>query len=73
MRFWKRKPRHIHEWRTVGYGGTGWTLIRCATCGNEEIATDPPAERWDAPTPNPLPSPGSDSIRRPRSDRRTTR
>ena len=30
------KP-HEHLWRTVGYGGAGWYLLRCDECGAEEI------------------------------------
>lgn len=32
------KHKHKHNWRTVGYGGAGWYLIRCDECGAEEIA-----------------------------------
>jgi len=28
--------RHRHAYRTVGYGGAGWHLLRC-DCGAEEI------------------------------------
>jgi hypothetical protein len=39
MRFWpKRRPKHRHEWVNLGYGGAGWHLIQCATCGEKEIA-----------------------------------
>ena len=31
-------PRHEHTWRTVGYGGAAWYLLRCDTCGAKEIA-----------------------------------
>ena len=31
-------PKHEHVWRTVGYGGAGWYLLRCDECGAEEIA-----------------------------------
>ena len=30
------KP-HEHLWRTVGYGGAGWYLLRCDKCGAKEI------------------------------------
>ena len=30
------KP-HEHVWRTVGYGGAGWHLLRCDECGAKEI------------------------------------
>ena len=33
----RTKP-HKHLWRTVGYGGAGWYLLRCDECGAEEIA-----------------------------------
>ena len=32
------RPKHEHTWRTVGYGGAGWYLLRCDECGAEEIA-----------------------------------
>ena len=32
------RPKHEHVWRTVGYGGAGWYLLRCDECGAEEIA-----------------------------------
>lgn len=35
---WRRKPKRQHDWRVVGYGGAGWCLTRCATCGKEDIA-----------------------------------
>lgn len=37
MWFIRRKPRHQHEWITVGYGGAGWYSLRCATCPATEI------------------------------------
>lgn len=30
-------PKCEHAWRTVGYGGAGWYLLRCDECGAEEI------------------------------------
>lgn len=33
----RRKPRHRHTYERVGYGGAGWSLYRCTTCGAEEI------------------------------------
>lgn len=36
-RWWHRKPRHRHSWeyrpRTIG----GWGIVRCTTCGAEDI------------------------------------
>ena len=32
-----RPKPHEHLWRTVGYGGAGWYLLRCDECGAEEI------------------------------------
>lgn len=29
----RRKPKRQRDWRVVGYGGAGWHLTRCATCG----------------------------------------
>ena len=34
---WLLKPAHRHTYRTVGYGGAGWYLLRCE-CGAVEIA-----------------------------------
>jgi len=39
VKFWRRKPRHVHQYVRVGYGGAGWWLFRCATCGATEIDT----------------------------------
>ncbi len=36
-RWWRRKPRHQHTYERVGYGGAGWSLYRCTTCGGTEI------------------------------------
>ena len=38
MNWFRRKPKHRHDWNVIGYGGCGWFLIRCATCGLEDIA-----------------------------------
>lgn len=40
IRLWRRKPRPAkrrHDYQRVGYGGAGWSLYRCATCGATEI------------------------------------
>ena len=31
------RPKHIHEWMLIGYGGAGWSLYRCDICGAEDI------------------------------------
>jgi hypothetical protein len=36
MRWLRRRPRHRHDFKRVGYGGAGWSLFRCV-CGAEEI------------------------------------
>lgn len=38
LRLGPKQPKHEHTWRTVGYGGAGWYLIRCDECGAKEIA-----------------------------------
>ena len=37
MRWFRRKPRHHHDWKCLGYGGAGWFFYRCTTCGKEDI------------------------------------
>lgn len=36
MRWLRRKARHRHNYKRIGYGGAGWWLLRCE-CGAEEI------------------------------------
>lgn len=36
-RLLRRRPRHVHQWVNVGYGGAGWHLLKCATCPAKEI------------------------------------
>lgn len=33
---WKRRAKHRHDWRVIGYGGAGWHVIAC-TCGARDI------------------------------------
>jgi hypothetical protein len=36
MRWLRRTPKHRHDFVRIGYGGSGWSLYRCA-CGEMEI------------------------------------
>lgn len=33
----KRANPCQHQWEARGYGGAGWTLLRCKLCGDTEI------------------------------------
>lgn len=37
MKFLHRKPKHQHDWVSIGYGGAGWFLLECSQCGAKEI------------------------------------
>ena len=36
----KRANPCRHDWVASGYGGAGWTRIRCRRCGEEEISPE---------------------------------
>ena len=35
-RWWQR---HRHTWARLGYGGAGWSVYKCTSCGRTEIGT----------------------------------
>jgi hypothetical protein len=34
---WGQRSTCSHEWEERGYGGAGWSLVRCSRCGMTEI------------------------------------
>jgi hypothetical protein len=34
---WANPSPCQHVWEEKGYGGAGWTLVRCSRCGASEI------------------------------------
>jgi hypothetical protein len=36
--WFKRKSPHIHDWQYVHKSLSGWSVVRCTSCGAEDIS-----------------------------------